>query len=218
LADDRLNAAVAAGALAGEEAHRALLRSIVEVARVFFAAKAASITLLDEEADELVFEAVAGEGSDALVGTRLPATQGIAGWVVAARQPLVLDEVSKDPRFSRQAAESTGYVPKALLAVPLLRGDRVLGALSVLDRADESVFGLEEMELLELFADQAAIALDIVQSARGAARALEGSGDVAVVSRLAAALDGLEGSRREAATRMLGSLVELLSGADAGPG
>ena len=61
------------------------------------------------------------------------------------------------------------------------------------------VFGLEEMELLELFADQAAIALDIVQSARGAARVLEGSGDLAVVSRLAAALDGLEGERREAA-------------------
>jgi GAF domain-containing protein len=131
--------------------------------------------------------------------------------VVSARQPIVLDEVSRDPRFSREAAESTGYVPKALIAVPLLRGDRVLGALSVLDRADDSAFGLEEMELLELFADQAAIALDIVQSARGAARVLEGSGDVAVVSRLAAALEGLEGERREAAVRMLESLTELLS-------
>jgi GAF domain-containing protein len=209
--NDRLSAAVAAGALAGEGAHRDLLQSIVEVARVLFAAKAASITLLDEEADELVFEAVAGEGSDTLVGSRFPATQGIAGWVVSARQPIVLDEVGKDPRFSREAAESTGYVPKALIAVPLLRGDRVLGALSVLDRSDDSVFGLEEMELLELFADQAAIALDIVQSARGAGRVLEGSGDLAVVSRLAAALEGLEGERREAAARMLESLTELLS-------
>jgi GAF domain-containing protein len=210
-ANDRLSAAVAAGALAGESAHRDLLQSIVEVARVFFAAKAASITLLDEEADELVFEAVAGEGSKTLVGSRFPATQGIAGWVVSAGQPIVLDEVGKDPRFSREAAESTGYVPKALIAVPLLRGDRALGALSVLDRSDDSVFGLEEMELLELFADQAAIALDIVQSARGAARVLEGSGDVAVVSRLAATLESLEGERRTAGVRMLESLTELLS-------
>ena len=210
-ANDRLSAAVAAGALAGEGAHRDLLQSIVEVARILFAAKAASITLLDEGTDELVFEAVAGEGSETLVGSRFPATQGIAGWVVSARQPLVLDEVSRDPRFSREAAESTGYVPKALIAVPLLRGDRVLGALSVLDRADDSAFGLEEMELLELFADQAAIALDIVQSARGAGRVLEGSGDLAIVSRLAAALEGLEGERREAAVRMLESLTELVS-------
>jgi GAF domain-containing protein len=210
-ANDRLSAAVAAGALAGEGAHRDLLQSIVEVARILFAAKAASITLLDEGTDELVFEAVAGEGSETLVGSRFPATQGIAGWVVSARQPIVLDEVSRDPRFSREAAESTGYVPKALIAVPLLRGDRVLGALSVLDRADDSAFGLEEMELLELFADQAAIALDIVQSARGAGRVLEGSGDLAIVSRLAAALEGLEGERREAAVRMLESLTELVS-------
>lgn len=209
--DDRLSAAVAAGALAGEGAHRDLLQSIVEVARVFFAAKAASITLLDEDAEELVFEAVAGEGSGTLVGSRLPATQGIAGWVVSARQPLVLDDVSKDPRFSRQAAESTGYVPNALMSVPLLRGDRVLGALSVLDRSDAAPFGLEEMELLELFADQAAIALDIVQRSRGAARTLEGSGDLAAVSRLAAALGRLEGERRASAVQMIASLAEVLS-------
>jgi GAF domain-containing protein len=211
LADDRLQAAVAAGAMAGEDAHAALLRSIVEVARVFFAAKAASITLLDEEADELVFEAVAGEGSDKLVGTRFPATEGIAGWVVSARQPIALDDVAKDSRFSREAAEATGYVPNALIAVPLLRGDRVLGALSVLDRADDTAFGLEEMELLELFADQAAIALDIVQRARGAARVLAGSSaDTAVVARLAASVDGLEGRRREAGLRLLESLTALL--------
>ena len=50
-----LNAAVAAGVLASEESHRALLQSIVEVARAMFAARASSIVLLDEPADELVF-------------------------------------------------------------------------------------------------------------------------------------------------------------------
>lgn len=210
MAEDRLSAAVAAGALAGEEAHATLLRSIVEVARAIFTAKAASITLLDEEADELVFEAVAGEGSETLIGSRFPATKGVAGWVVTARQPLVLDDVSEDPRFSRQTAESTGYVPKALMAVPLLHEDRALGVLSVLDRADDGSFGLQEMELLELFADQAAIALDIVQSARAAREALEGSGPLAVVARIAAALDGLEGERREAGERLLAALEDIL--------
>ena len=47
-----------------EDSHRALLQSTVEVARAIFGAKASSIFLLDEQTDELVFEAVAGEGSD----------------------------------------------------------------------------------------------------------------------------------------------------------
>ena len=59
----RLEAAVASGVLASEEQHRSLLQSIVEVARAIFDAKASSIFLLDEEADELVFEAVAGSRS-----------------------------------------------------------------------------------------------------------------------------------------------------------
>jgi GAF domain-containing protein len=212
MAEDRLNAAVAGAALAGAETHRALLRSIVEAARSLFAAKAASIMLLDEEANELVFEAVAGEGSgEGLVGTRFPASTGIAGWVVTAGQPLALDDVSADPRFSKETAKSTGYMPKSLIAAPLLREDRSLGVLSVLDRADEGAFGLEQMELLELFADQAAIALDIVQRSRVAQQALEGSGELAVVARLASALDALEGPRREAGLRALAAIADTLS-------
>ena len=66
------------------------------------------------------------------------------------------------------------------------------------------------MELLELFADQAAIALDIVQRSRAAQRALEGSGELAVVATLASALDGLEGPRREAGLRALAALADAL--------
>ena len=109
---DDLRAAVAAGVLRSEEGHRELLRSIVEVARAIFHARAASIFLLDEERDELVFEAIAGEGSDSLVGTRFPSSTGIAGWVLVTRQPLVLDDVSEDPRFAKDAAEATGFVPR----------------------------------------------------------------------------------------------------------
>jgi GAF domain-containing protein len=212
LAEDRLTAAVAAGAFAGEEVHAALLRSIVDVARSIFAARAASITLLDEATDELVFEAVSGEGSESLLGTRFGASEGVAGWVVSARQPLVLDDVSADPRFSRRTAQQTGYVPKALMAVPLLRGELALGVLSVLDRTDDSSFGLAEMELLELFAHQAALALDIVRRARTAGRAIaDEKGDVAALNRVALALEEAEPQRRKAALAMLEALGDLLS-------
>src|ERR671932_1971690 len=126
-----LRAAVAAGVLGAEQHHRALLTSIVEVARAIFKAKASSIFLLDEETDELVFEAVAGEGSDTLVGRRFPSSTGIAGFVLVTRQPLVIEDVTTDPRFGRETAESTGFVPKGLMAVPLLHEERSLGVLEV---------------------------------------------------------------------------------------
>ena len=82
-----------------EDGHAALLRSIAEVARAIFSARAASILLLDEETDEFVFAAVAGEGADTLVGRRIPSSTGIAGWVLVTRQPLLVDDVGADLRF-----------------------------------------------------------------------------------------------------------------------
>jgi GAF domain-containing protein len=208
---DDLRAAVAAGVLGSEEAHVSLLSSIVEVARAIFGARAASIFLLDEEADELVFAAVAGEGSDSLVGTRFPSSGGIAGWVLVTRQPLVIEDVSQDPRFAQDLAESTGYVPRGLMAVPLLHGDRTLGVLEVLDCPQERGFTLEQAEVLGLFANQAAIALDLLLAARRARTVLAAEGhDAEVVAALASALDGLEDERREGALRLLAGLEEIL--------
>jgi GAF domain-containing protein len=206
-----LRAAVAAGVLGAEEGYRALLQSIVEVARAIFNAKASSIFLLDEAADELVFEAVAGEGSEALIGRRFPSSTGIAGFVLVSRQPLVIDDVLTDPRFSREAAEATGFVPKGLMAVPLLYEERALGVLEVLDRPQGSKFSLAEMELLGLFANQAAIALDLLQRARRAQDALAGDGELGVVARVAHALERRrEEGAEDSAFRLLAELERLL--------
>ena len=69
---DELRAAVAAGVLGSEDQYRALLQSVVDVARAIFRAKASSILLLDTETDELVFEAAADEASESLIGKRFP--------------------------------------------------------------------------------------------------------------------------------------------------
>jgi GAF domain-containing protein len=209
VSEDRLRAAVAAGVSGSEESYRRLLGAIVEVARSIFQAKASSVLLLDEATNELVFEAVAGEGEEKLLGTRLPGGTGIAGWVAATRQPLVLEDVDQDPRFARDAAESTGYVPKGLMAVPLLHDEEALGVLSVLDR--QAKFTLQEMELLGLFASQAAVALDLLQRARRAQAVLAGADDeLAVIARVAAALDALGEEKRQAGLELLGALEATL--------
>jgi GAF domain-containing protein len=206
-----LRAAVAAGALGSEEAYRELLQSIVEVARAIFGARASSVFRFDEESDELVFEAVSGEGAGDLIGQRFPSSTGIAGWVLVTRQPLVVEELDKDPRFAREAAESTGFVPNGLMAVPLLHEDEALGVLEVLDRPQKAAFSLAEMELLGLFANEAAIALDLLLKARAARAVLEGEGGEAdVLARFAAKLDEAEPERREAALKLLTALEQLV--------
>jgi GAF domain-containing protein len=206
-----LRAAVAAGTLGSEESYRALLQSIVEVARAIFGARASSVFLHDEESDELVFEAVAGEGAEDLVGRRFPSSTGIAGWVLVTRQPLVVEELDRDPRFAREAAESTGFVPKGLMAAPLLHEDRALGVLEVLDRPQQAAFSLAEMELLGLFANEAAIALDLLQNARAARAVLEQEGGEAdALARFAERLDEAEPEKRDAALQLLDALGKLL--------
>src|ERR671934_2943673 len=212
--EDRLRAAVAAGVVGAEQGYRDLLQSIVEVARAIFSAKASSIFLHDEETDELVFEAVSGEGADELIGRRFPASTGIAGWVLVTRQPLVIEDVTQDPRFGKEVAESTGYVPKGMMAVPLLHEERSLGVLEVLDRPKDARFTLREMDLLGLFANQAAIALDLLQRARRAQAALSGSGDAALLARIAAKLeqraDEEDGAARAASLQLLQALEKVL--------
>jgi GAF domain-containing protein len=211
MSEDRLKAAVAAGVLASEEANRQLLQATVEVARGIFSARASSVFLYDETTDELVFEAVAGEGSETLIGQRIPSSTGIAGWVLVTRQPIVLEDVTQDPRWGgHEIAERSGYVPRGLMAVPLLHGEDPVGVLNVLDRPQEARFSLEEMELLGLFANQAAISLDLLRRARRAKAVLEdGDTDAAAVARLAARLDALEGPRRKAGVELLNALETL---------
>ena len=209
---DRFQAAIAADVLAASSARAALLQSIVEVARAIFVARAASIALLDEGAGDFAFEAVAGEGAGSLVGARFPAGQGIAGTVAQTGEPMIIDDLSQDPRFARDLAADTGYVPRAMMVAPLLSGERTLGVLSVLDRGASGRATLQELDLLVHFAGQAALALDAGEAARRAAALLEEGADdeLGAVATLARRVEGLSGERREAGLALLKALGTLL--------
>ncbi|MFB6501653.1 MULTISPECIES: GAF domain-containing protein [unclassified Streptomyces] len=176
---------------------RELLQSIVDVARAIFGAEASSVFLLDEETDELVFQAVSGQGEEFLVGRRFPAGRGIAGWVATSGEPMVVDDLTTDTSFDRSLAESTEFVPDSLMAAPLISDGRVLGVLEVLDPSPRARTDMRELDLLAMFARQAAAALRMASYAPAAAGA-QGGGD-----RL--------GPRQRAdALRLLGSLEQLL--------
>ena len=136
-----------------------LLQTIVEAAARLFGAAASSIALLDEAQQTLQFRVATGAGAQEVVGMRIPVGEGIAGYVVMTGQPLAVSSVQEDPRFARETARKTGYVPRSILAMPLLYEDRAIGVIEVLDKIDAASFGMQDMELLGIFARQAAIAI-----------------------------------------------------------
>jgi GAF domain-containing protein len=149
-----------------------MLRSITETARQLFGAAACSLALLTEDDSELVYTTAAGEGADSVTGMRMPASQGIAGWVVQSGQPIAISDVSRDTRFSAGAARQTGYVPTSILAVPVETSDRTLGVMSLLDRDARRPDAEHDMALLALLADQAALTLTSIDSFAALGRVL----------------------------------------------
>jgi len=139
----------------------ALLQSIVDATVALFDAEAASIAIFEREPDRLEFRVAAGEQGAGAIGLSVPPSKGIAGFVFSTGQPLALSDVMSDPRFDRATAERTGYVPRSIAAVPLVdeRGAGTVGVLQLLDKHTSPTFTLRDMELLGVFAAQAAAAI-----------------------------------------------------------
>jgi GAF domain-containing protein len=140
--------------------HDELMISITEAARSIFGAAACSVALLDDSGEELVFYVASGAGAEDVTGMRIPASQGIAGWVLNSGQAISIEDVRRDPRFAADVAEMTGYLPGSILAMPLETDRDVIGVIEVLDRRSSPGRGANDMELLGLFARQAALAIE----------------------------------------------------------
>ena len=202
---------------ASDITERSLLQSIVEVARSVFSAAAASVFLLDDETDQLVFEAVAGEGEDDLVGKRFPSDTGLAGWVLMSGQPLLVDDVSESPQFARDAAESTGYVPNSIMAAPLIRNGECIGVLSVLDRGTRPRGDLSDVDLIGMLATEVALGLDLLirlrwHSSEGRSESPSPAGDdLMVLRRVAARLPLASEPVASTVSRLLATADDLLA-------
>ncbi|MBF6606672.1 MAG: GAF domain-containing protein [Chloroflexi bacterium] len=137
----------------------AVLRSVVDATVALFQAEAASIALYDPTKDRLVFRVAAGEQGRGVVGLEVPPSQGLVGYVYTTGQALALSDVARDKRFGRAFAEQTSYVPRSIVAVPLVDEHGTIGVLEVLDKRDEAAFSLRDIELASVFARQAAVAI-----------------------------------------------------------
>ncbi len=137
----------------------AVLRSIVEAAVLLFESEAASLALFDASRNVLVFRVAAGAQGQGVVGLEIPPDRGLVGYVFSTGQALAISDVARDPRFGRSFAEQTQYVPRSIVAVPLVDDRGTIGVLEVLDKRTEATFSIRDVELAGVFARQASVAI-----------------------------------------------------------
>jgi GAF domain-containing protein len=180
----------AAGRRLSGDIEERLLQSIVDATARLFDAEAASIALFEPDPDRLVFRVASGQQGAGAIGLAVPPTQGIVGFVYSTGQALALSDVANDPRFNRDAAEQTGYVPRSIAAAPLLDEGGAIGVLQVLDKHSSPTFSLRDMEMLGVFAGQATVAIAAARVQRDTTRL--------VASALSQIADGLSDEEVEA--------------------
>jgi len=135
-----------------------LLRQIIEAAVELTDTESASIMLFDPHSGELRFEATTDEDSATLEGFIIPVEGSIAGWIVTHTEPLVVPDVSRDPRWSQVVDRKTSFVTRSILGVPLVTRDKTVGALEALNKRSGS-FTNDDAETLKTLAAQAAVAI-----------------------------------------------------------
>ena len=147
---------------------QSLLNALAERVKNVLQADTAAVLLLDQPAGQLVATAASGIEEEVRQGVRIPLGAGFAGRVAASREPVILTTVDhttvRNPLLVDRGIRS-------LLGVPLLVGGNVIGVLHVGSVSDRT-FGQQDVELLQMAADRAALALHSMMAQDDARAAL----------------------------------------------
>ncbi|MFA5779513.1 MAG: ATP-binding protein [Elusimicrobiota bacterium] len=137
-----------------------LLTIIMELAGKVVDAEASSLLLLDEDTSELYFDVALGEKADEMKRVRLAPGEGIAGWCAAHNRSLVVEDVTKDARWTKRSDESSGFKTKSIICVPMRFKGKILGVVEGINALGREFFTDDDLPLFEAFANQAAVALE----------------------------------------------------------
>jgi GAF domain-containing protein len=106
----------------------------------------------------LAFRVSVEEGQAVHIAQRLQVGQGVAGWVVQHRQPLLVPDVHSDPRWYGEV--EAGFATRSILCVPLEIDEHVIGVLQVLNKKGPRGFTERDQTLLSAFATSATVAIE----------------------------------------------------------
>lgn len=136
-----------------------LLQMVIDLSTELTGTEVASILLVDERTGELRFVASSNSG----VGVEdvvVPLEGSLAGWIVLNGKPLVSTDVKADNRHFQGVDDSTKFVTRTLLGVPLISRNRVIGCLEVLNKKGSDDYTDQDIFLTEALASQAAVAIE----------------------------------------------------------
>src|SRR3990172_10304563 len=108
---------------------REVEKRAMESATELMKAEVGSLLLVDEKSNDLYFEVALGEKGAKVKEIRLKMGEGIAGWVAQNGEPLVIDDVTKDPRFSGKSDEKSKFSTKNMICVPVMIKEKIIGVL-----------------------------------------------------------------------------------------
>lgn len=195
---EALTLGTTAGLIVSPVGYTRLLEMIVETAAHVIAARAAALFLLDPAGQDLVFQVAIGGGGEAVKKFRVPLGHGIAGLVAVSGQPMLVSNADTDPRQATDIARAVGYAPQSILCVPLFLEDEVIGVLELLDKIDTPSFAVEDVQSLGLFANQAAVAIELSRTNQNLGVLLE---------EVVTSLGGLPEERRERLRQEAGDFI-----------
>jgi PAS domain S-box-containing protein len=142
--------------LSGELELPKLLQRVLERAVSLLGVTGGELAIFDEEAQELVIVASHHIGGDS-TGTRMKPGEGAMGRVAQTREPLIIPNYQE---WEGRSGKYTATTARGVMVVPLLIGQRLVGTLASVHTEADRTFGPEDLRLLNLFAPQAAIAIE----------------------------------------------------------
>ena len=142
----------------------ALLTRILESATRLTGGEASSLLLVNPDNNKLYFEIALGSKGADVKKFSLNMGEGIAGWVAERNTSLIVNDVDRDKRFFSDISKKIGFPTNSILAVPMRIRDRCVGVLELINKVDGKSFNDEDLLWLEIFATQAALAIQNAKS------------------------------------------------------
>jgi signal transduction histidine kinase len=138
----------------------ALLYYIIKQAADLTGAEAASILLLDAHTRQLHFRASSNAEHDEMANIPVPLDSSIAGAILTENRPMLISDVSKDPRWNPTASQSIQFETESILGVPMHDVERKpIGVLEALNKQNGR-FTREDAKTMTILADIAGVAVE----------------------------------------------------------